>query len=134
MERRGRFAELTCSKLKDAEQWRPITLRLEPRQVGSCVLVRAQEPEARAQQRDELAERVFAFVAENGPVSQRAVEREIGGRATFVRDALRALETAGRIVKTAGGWEVRPESGGRTGTQPAGATPAGSASGGGKSP
>jgi hypothetical protein len=107
-DRDGRRVKLTCDKLKEAAEWSPLTLQLEPT-AGSCVLsltVEAATP-------DDLAQRVLAYIDEHGPTSQNDVERNVRGRNADVRAAVKALELAGDVHRIRDGLEVRP---GRTGT------------------
>jgi hypothetical protein len=113
VERRGPLMDLTCEKVKDAEEWRPITLRIEPQDGGSCVLSRVAEPDAVAETRERLRGDVLALVHDQAPVSSRKVREGIGGRAGDVDDALEALRSGGLIRrengKKHGGWEPCPE-------------------------
>ncbi|MEN3282086.1 MAG: hypothetical protein V7607_3226 [Solirubrobacteraceae bacterium] len=101
-ERSPRVA-LSCDKLKDGAEWATLDLALEA-SASSCVLALRVE----AKSDDHLHQRVLAFVAEQGPVSQNRVEREITGRAADLREALRALQANDLIHKTDSGWRVRP--------------------------
>jgi len=105
--------ELTCEKAKDAEEWRPITLRIEPQDGGSCVLSRVAEPDAVAETRERVRAEVLAFVRDQAPVSTRAVRAALGGRAKDVDAALAALKNDGLIRrepdKRQGGWEPCPD-------------------------
>jgi hypothetical protein len=85
---------VTCDKPKDFEPWEAITLR---RGIvdGSCVLSLVETAPAR----DDLRERVFAYIAANGPVSQRKVEAGVGGNQNAAREAVRGLAASGLIVR-----------------------------------
>jgi hypothetical protein len=96
---------LACDKAKDFEPWDDLTMQREL--VGSsCVLCLVEASEAR----DELCERVLAYVVGHGPVSQNAVEKAVPGRAARVREALTSLDRNNRIRQTGKGWQVvRPD-------------------------
>lgn len=97
---------LACEKAKDFEPWENLTLQREV--VGSsCVLSLVQD----AEPRDDMRERVLAFVAEHEPVSQNGIEKGVEGRAADIRETIRALDRNNRIRRTGKGWiQVRPES------------------------
>jgi AAA domain len=113
VERRGALMELTCEKAKDAEEWRPITLRIEPQDGGSCVLSHVAEPDAVAETRERIRADVLAFVRDQAPASTRKVREHIGGRAKDVDAALEALRVGGLIRrepgKKQGGWAPCPD-------------------------
>jgi hypothetical protein len=54
----------------------------------------------------DLRERVLAAVQERGPVSGNALARALRRRREDVSAALAALEYAGRLRRTRGGWEA----------------------------
>lgn len=88
-----------CDKPKDFEPWEPITLRREV-VAGSCVL----SPVDFADARDDLRDRVLAYVVAHAPTSQNDVERHVTGRATDIRQAIRSLDANNRIRRTGRGF------------------------------
>lgn len=69
--------------------------------------------------RDDLEDRVAAFVAENAPASKRSVRDGVRGRNPDVDAALSRLEEAGRLRRTTHGWEACPDPSGTLGHAPA---------------
>lgn len=107
--RRGPLMELTCHKLKDAEEWKPITLRLEPHTSGSCTLSRVGALDAEAEKWAHLKAEVLAYVKANAPVSGNSVRRGVTGAGKAISDALKEHEAEGVIEHTSAGYEVCPE-------------------------
>jgi hypothetical protein len=105
VERSEQLVEVSCVKLKDADEWAPITLRLEPQACGSCVLVPVSRPEVA----DERATKVLAWVRENGPVSGARVRQAVRGRAKLTDEMLKTLERRGALEHTGQGWIARPD-------------------------
>jgi hypothetical protein len=107
--RDGKSPKVTvvCDKAKDFEPWPDLTMQREIAG-DSCVLSMVQDADSLA----DLRRRVLAHVAEHGPVTQNAIEKAIGGRASAVREALKSLDRNNRIHRAADGWqEVRPKTG-----------------------
>ncbi len=65
--------------------------------------------------RDDLEDRVFAFVAEHGPVAKRAVRNRVTGRNPEIDAALARHEEAGTLRRTPKGWEACPDPSGTPG-------------------
>jgi hypothetical protein len=106
IERDGRSSRVTlkCDKLKEAAEWEPIPVAMEPAH-GSLVLSRIVE---REHARDDLQDRVEAFVAQHQPVSKRKVREGVSGRAADVDAALEALERNRRLSRSKQGWTTGP--------------------------
>jgi hypothetical protein len=102
---------VTCEKLKDGEEWRPLALALVE-SGGSLVLARADA------ETDDLAERILAFIAANGPVSKNQIRRGVEGRAERIDAEREALRTRGVAEKTSQGWQVCPQPAGHAGAHP----------------
>jgi hypothetical protein len=103
--RRGPLT-LACEKLKDAPEWEPLTLVLDP--VGdSCVLSLVVGAEAA---RDDLGDAVLHVLEDaDGPLSKNEVTRRAGKRKQDVHAALEVLERAGHARSTPDGWIAVPE-------------------------
>jgi hypothetical protein len=102
--------ELSCDKLKDAAEWRPIPLTLEIAQ-GSCVVqLRTIVTDAGEEQTDDLQGRVLEYVREHQPASGNSVADGIKRRRKAVLDALKALQARGEVHRSSRGWQVVPAS------------------------
>ena len=107
----GPRATVECDKAKDFEAWDTLTVHREILE-GSCVLSLVQDRDAR----DELRDRVYAYVAEHEPASGKAIEDGVGGKRDRVREQLRRLDANNRIRRHGNGWvTVRPEQRGEAG-------------------
>jgi hypothetical protein len=104
-EARSRQRTLTCEKCKEATEWEPIMLSLDPQPDGSCVFSQVVEVEAK---RDELRDEVLAHVHAHGPVSANATAKALRRRRESVLEALRALEGTGTIESSSDGYKVVP--------------------------
>ena len=109
VERTDSICELTCSKLKDAEEWRAITLRLEPQPRGSCVLSRVAESDADLAKHERMEADVLAFVRANAPASKRAVRAGVKGRNDDKDNALSALVERAVIESSSRGYVPCPD-------------------------
>ncbi|HWK30117.1 MAG TPA: AAA family ATPase [Solirubrobacter sp.] len=111
---RGPKLTLACEDMKDAAEFEPIPLRLEPASDSCVISLQLETVEAR----DDLHDRVLDFIRADGPVSQNTIEKKVEGRATEIRRARVALADANLIHKPGRGWEVRPSDRDALGTHP----------------
>lgn len=105
---------LVCDKLKDAPEWDPIALRAEPSHGSLTFAVIVEKEEAR----DDLRDRVLAYVTEHAPVAKRRVREGVTGRNPEIDAALVALEREGLTRQTPEGWTACPEAPGTLGHAP----------------
>jgi hypothetical protein len=94
--------DLSCDKMKDAEGWPDLPLRLEQLH-GSCIVSLVAGSE---EKRDDLHDRVLAFITEQGPASKRAVRGGVEGSNQRIDQALSALESGGLIHRIGDGWRA----------------------------
>jgi len=92
--------DLSCEKMKDAEGWSDLPLRLEQLH-GSCVVSLVAGSE---EKRDDLHDRLIAFISEHGPASTKRVRAEVEGGNPRIAKALSALESGGLIHRIEDGW------------------------------
>jgi hypothetical protein len=110
---------VTCSKAKDFDPWPALTLHRELTG-NSCVLELVQDAAAR----DDLRDRVLAYITEHGPVTQNDVERDVTGKAAQLREAIKTLDRNNRIERTSNGCQpVRPHHRDAPGPTPHDGTP-----------
>lgn len=95
---------LTCEKSKDAAEWPPVPLTLEP-VAGSLVLARRVEQEKAG---NDLEALVLAYIAERGPASANKITAGIQKRRPDVLTAVRALESTRRVERTPTGYVLVP--------------------------
>lgn len=98
---------LTCEKSKDAAEWPPVPLALEP-VAGSLVLARRVERENAG---DNLEALVLAYIAERGPASGNEIAKAVARRREVVLALLKALESARRVEGTPAGYVLVPVDG-----------------------
>jgi len=125
VERRGLFCGLSCEKLKDAEEWAPIELRIEPQEAGSCVLSLVQTSDAKVAPR---ADRGGSAVADHGARTDHEARcsRRCDRPERSADAAIPALLDAGLIVRSREGLRACPDERGTPGHAPIAAPPGGS--------
>jgi hypothetical protein len=113
---------LTCDKAKDAAEFDPVPLSLDPSE-KSCVLsIRVDSPA----DRDELRKNVLALIDERGPISKNELNEAITGRRRELFRIVDEFVEEGVVHRpTRDGFEVVPETLGTTGNHLGGAHAAG---------
>ncbi len=111
----GPLAEVTCTKLKDGEEWEPITLRIEPQDTGSCVLRPVLPTESQATRSDEIQAGVLEVVRNEAPIGKSHVRKAVKGKNLAIDKALATLVDDGLIEVTGTGYQPCPEAGGTLG-------------------
>jgi hypothetical protein len=106
---------MTCDKAKDAAEFDPVALSLDP-SGDSCVLsIRIEN----AADRLKLREKVLALIGERGPITKNELKKAITGRHADVLKIVDELEEEGLVHRpTKHGHEVVPETLGTTGNHP----------------
>jgi hypothetical protein len=113
----GRLA-LSCDKAKDAAEWEQIPLQLDPAG-GSCVLSLVVEKQ---EARDDLRDRVLAYVVANGPVGKKQIRADVTGGNPAIDAALLSLHNAHLISRSRNGYERCPDALGTPGHLESGAS------------
>lgn len=103
---RGRNLTLSCEKWKDAPEWSAIPLAMEPIAASLVVSRRAEVKQAT----EDLEGDVLAIIGRDGPLSKNKIAGKVSKRKDDVLAAVDALEAAGRVIRTAKGFEAVPES------------------------
>jgi hypothetical protein len=96
---------LECDKLKDAAEWDPIPLRMDPVDTSLVLSLQAEKQEAR----DDLRDRVLAYVTAHGPVGKKQIRSGVTGANPAIDAALLSLCRAGLLSHSTNGYERCPD-------------------------